>query len=161
VSVNVSSLQVGRRDLPDVVHSALSASGLDPHCLVLELTEDRLLSRPDGPELLARLRDRGVRLAIDDFGTGYAGLGYLQRFPTLEVIKLDRSFVADLGRSPVSEHIVRSVVELARGCGLRLIVEGVETEQQAADLRELGVTHAQGYLFGRPAPLNEISAQRP
>ena len=156
VSVNVSSLQVVRRDLPDVVHRALADSGLQPHCLVLELTEDRLLSRPDGPELLARLRDRGVRLAIDDFGTGYAGLGYLQRFPTLEVIKLDQSFVAELGVSPVSEHIVRSVVELARGCGLRLIVEGVETEQQAADLRALGVTHVQGYLFGRPKPLAEL-----
>lgn len=156
VSVNVSSLQVGRRDLPDVVHSAISASGLDPQCLVLELTEDRLLSRADGPELLARLRERGVRLAIDDFGTGYAGLGYLQRFPTLEVIKLDRSFVADLGTSPVSEHIIRSVVALAEGCGLRLIVEGVETERQAADLLALGVTHAQGYLFGRPLPFERV-----
>ncbi|MDX6215284.1 MAG: hypothetical protein QOG99_868, partial [Frankiales bacterium] len=115
-----------------------------------------LLSRPDGPELLARLRALGVSLAIDDFGTGYAGLGYLQRFPTLDVIKLDRSFVAGLGREPVSEHIVRSVVELARGCGLQLVTEGVETEEQAADLFELGVRYAQGYLFGRPVPVEEL-----
>ncbi|MCU1603060.1 MAG: domain S-box protein [Frankiales bacterium] len=153
VSVNVSSLQVGRRDLPDVVSAALGAAGLAPERFALELTEDKLLSRADGPDLLARLRSLGISLALDDFGTGYAGLGYLQRFPTLDLIKLDRAFVAGLGREPVSEHIVRSVVELARGCGLQLVTEGVETEAQATALRELGVRYAQGYYFGRPAPL--------
>ncbi|MCW2669275.1 MAG: domain S-box protein [Frankiales bacterium] len=156
VSVNVSSLQVGRRDLPRVVEAALARAGLTPDRLVLELTEDRLLSRTDGPELLGRLRAVGVSLALDDFGTGYAGLGYLQRFPALDVIKLDRAFIAGLGREPVSGHIVRSVVELARRCGLRLVTEGVETEQQAADLRELGVQFAQGYLFGHPVPVEEL-----
>jgi diguanylate cyclase (GGDEF)-like protein/PAS domain S-box-containing protein len=153
VSVNMSSLQIGRRDLPAFIASCLAESGLQPANLVLELTEDRLLSRTDGAERLAALRDLGVVLAIDDFGTGYAGLGYLQRFPTLDVVKLDRSFVAGLGRDPVSEHIVRSMVELARGCGLALVTEGVETAHQAALLHELGVQYAQGYLFGRPAPL--------
>ena len=153
VSVNVSSLQIGRRDLPEVVRGVLQEAGLAPDRLVLELTEDRLLSRTDGPQLLERLKDLGIRLAIDDFGTGYAGLGYLQRFPALDVVKLDQSFVAGLGSSPVSEHIVRSVVELTRGCGLKLIAEGVETAQQAANLLALGVGHAQGYFFGRPAPL--------
>ncbi len=156
VSVNVSSLQVGRRDLPGVVQNALHDAGLAPRRLVLELTEDRLLSRSDGPDLLARLRAIGVSLALDDFGTGYAGLGYLQRFPTLDVIKLDKAFVAGLGREPVSEHIVRSVVELARGCGLQLVTEGVESEAQAEALLALGVRHAQGYLFGRPAPIEEL-----
>jgi diguanylate cyclase (GGDEF)-like protein/PAS domain S-box-containing protein len=156
VSVNLSSLQVGRRDLPDVVQSALDEAGLSPDRLVLELTEDRLLSRSDGPQLLARLGELGVSMAIDDFGTGYAGLGYLQRFPTLDVVKLDRSFVAGLGKDPVSEHIVRSVVGLAAGCGLQLVTEGVETEQQAALLRDLGVELAQGYLFGRPTPLTDL-----
>ncbi|MCW2674358.1 MAG: hypothetical protein JWP14_2947 [Frankiales bacterium] len=156
VSVNVSSLQVGRRDLPAVVRSALDAAGLAPDRMVLELTEDRLLSRSDGPQLLARLRSVGISLAIDDFGTGYAGLGYLQRFPTLDVVKLDRAFVAGLGQEPVSEHIVRSVVELTRGCGLQLVTEGVETEQQADHLRALGVQLAQGYLFGRPVPVEEL-----
>jgi diguanylate cyclase (GGDEF)-like protein/PAS domain S-box-containing protein len=156
VSVNLSSLQVGRRDLPQVVQAALTRAGLEPERLVLEVTEDRLLSRTDGPELLARLRALGLSLAIDDFGTGYAGLGYLQRFPALDVIKLDRSFVSGLGHDPVSEHIVRSVVELARGCGLQLVIEGVETEQQAANLLELGVRYAQGYLFGRPVPVEEL-----
>jgi EAL domain-containing protein (putative c-di-GMP-specific phosphodiesterase class I) len=152
VAVNISSLQVGRRDLPDVVLACLADGGLDPADLVLELTEDRLLSRPDGGELLERLRGLGVSLAIDDFGAGYAGMRYLQRFPTVNVLKLDRSFIAGVGRDRVSEHIVRSVVGLARSCGLMSVVEGVETAEQAAFLRELGADAAQGWYFGRPAP---------
>ena len=150
VSVNVSSVQVGRRDLPDVLQACFAETGLDPQDLVLELTEDRLLSRADGAERLAALHDLGVVLAIDDFGAGYAGLGYLQRFSSLDVVKLDRSFVAGLGVDEVSEHIVKSMVQLARSCGLVLVTEGVETTEQAARLAELGVEIAQGYLFGRP-----------
>ncbi|MCA1711255.1 MAG: EAL domain-containing protein [Actinobacteria bacterium] len=152
VAVNLSSLQVGRRELPDIVTACLAAGGLDPVDLVLELTEDRLLSRPDGPELLQRLRGLGVSLAIDDFGAGYAGMRYLQRFPAVNVLKLDRSFIAGVGRDHVSEHIVRSVVGLARSCGLMSVVEGVETVEQADFLRELGADAAQGYHFGRAAP---------
>jgi diguanylate cyclase (GGDEF)-like protein/PAS domain S-box-containing protein len=153
VSVNVSSLQVGRRDLPHVVQRCLTEARLDPSELVLELTEDRLLSRPDGAELLNKLHALGVRIALDDFGTGYAGLGYLQRFPSIDVIKLDRSFIASLGEEPVSEHIVRAVVELASSCGLQLVTEGVETERQAELLQRLGVRLAQGYLLGKPGPV--------
>ena len=166
VAVNVSSLQVGRRDLPAVVARALSETGLDPCDLVLELTEDRLLSRPDGSEVLESLRAVGVSIAIDDFGTGWAGLGYLQRFPSVDVIKLDRSFVNGLGGDQVSDQIVRSVIELAARCGLSLIIEGVETIEQARLLRALGASHAQGYLFGRPAavgspgPHGEAAADR-
>ncbi|HTW19942.1 MAG TPA: EAL domain-containing protein [Mycobacteriales bacterium] len=152
VSVNISSLQVGRGDLPDVVTRCLAESGLDASDLVLELTEDRLLSRTDGSALLDRLRAVGVSLAIDDFGTGYAGLGYLQRFPAIDIVKVDQSFVSALGKEPVSEHIIRAMVELTKGCGLQLVSEGVETEDQAALLEQLGVPLAQGYLFGRPAP---------
>jgi len=150
VTVNVSSLQVGRRDLPDVVQRCLSDSGLDPGDLVLELTEDRLLSRSDGSQLLDRLHDIGVSLAIDDFGSGYAGLGYLQRFPAIDILKLDGSFVAGLGKDTVSKHIVRATVDLARGCGVQLVIEGVETDEQVVVLESLGVELAQGYLFGRP-----------
>jgi diguanylate cyclase (GGDEF)-like protein/PAS domain S-box-containing protein len=153
VSVNVSSLQVGRPDLPDVVRRSLACSGLKPSELVLELTEDRLLARDDGPQLLQALREIGVSIAIDDFGTGYGGLGYLQRFSSsVNGVKLDRSFITELGQDVASEQIVRAVVELARGCGMSLVCEGVETEQQAAVLLRLGVPAVQGYLFGRPAP---------
>jgi diguanylate cyclase (GGDEF)-like protein/PAS domain S-box-containing protein len=152
VNVNVSSLQVGRRDLPQVLRRCLADSGLDPSDLVLELTEDRLLSRPDGACLLDALHEVGVGLAIDDFGTGFAGLGYLQRFSAINVVKLDRSFITGLGVDPVSEHIVSAVADLARKCGFRLVTEGVETPEQAHLLSALGVEYAQGYLFGKPAP---------
>jgi diguanylate cyclase len=143
---------VGRSDLADVVSRCLTESGLAPGDLVLELTEDRLLSRPDGAQLLDRLHALGVAIAIDDFGTGYAGLGYLQRFASIGVVKLDRSFVMGLGQDPVSEHIVRAMVELTRDCGVRLVTEGVETKQQARILQKLGVLYCQGYLYGKPAP---------
>jgi diguanylate cyclase (GGDEF)-like protein/PAS domain S-box-containing protein len=153
VNVNVSSLQVGRSDLPDVIRRSLALSGLEPSDLVLELTEDRLLARADGAQLLQALRDLGVSIAIDDFGTGYGGLGYLQRFSSsINIVKLDRSFITEVDRDVASEQIVRAVVELTRGCGLLLVAEGVETEQQAAVLQRLGVPYVQGYLFGRPAP---------
>jgi EAL domain-containing protein (putative c-di-GMP-specific phosphodiesterase class I) len=131
----------------------LELSGLRPSDLVLELTEDRLLARHDGAQLLQGLRDLGVSMAIDDFGTGYGGLGYLQRFSSsINIVKLDRSFITGLGQDHICEPIVHAVAELARSCGILLVTEGVETEQQAAILQRLGVPSAQGYLFGRPAP---------
>jgi diguanylate cyclase (GGDEF)-like protein/PAS domain S-box-containing protein len=161
VNVNVSSLQVGRADLPDVIRRSLALSGLEPSDLVLELTEDRLLDRADGAQLLQALRDLGVSIAIDDFGTGYGGLGYLQRFSSsINVVKLDRSFITEVDRDVASEQIVRAVVELSRGCGLLLVAEGVETEQQAAVLQRLGVPNVQGYLFGRPAPQTACDSAR-
>ncbi len=153
VTVNVSSTQVGRPDLPDVVARCLHETGLAPTRLVLELTEDRLLSRADAPALLARLRDTGAALALDDFGSGYAGLGYLQRFRAVNVIKLDRSFTSSLCDDDVSRHIVAAMCGLATGLGVDLVVEGVETEAQSAALVALGAGCAQGFLYGRPAPL--------
>jgi EAL domain-containing protein (putative c-di-GMP-specific phosphodiesterase class I) len=94
-----------------------------------------------------------VSLALDDFGSGYSGLGYLRRFPAIDILKVDRSFVSGLGEDPVCEHIVRALNEMARSCELDIVAEGVETEAQAEILRTMGVAHAQGFLFGRPAPL--------
>jgi diguanylate cyclase (GGDEF)-like protein/PAS domain S-box-containing protein len=156
VNVNVSSVQVGRRDLPDLVLACLSETGLEAGDLVLELTEDRLLSRPDGAQLLDRLRNLGVSIAIDDFGTGYAGLQYLQRFPDINIIKLDGGFIAGLWQDQVSEHIVRGIIDIAHSCGLTLVVEGVETIEQAHFVQQLGADAAQGYYFGRPAPMPAV-----
>jgi diguanylate cyclase (GGDEF)-like protein/PAS domain S-box-containing protein len=152
VHVNISSVQIGRADLIEHVLACLSESGLEPNDLVLELTEDRLLSRPDAHELVERLRSLGVSLAIDDFGTGYAGLQYLRRFATLDIVKLDRSFVADIGQGGISEHIIRAMIDVARSSGLTLVTEGVETQQQADFLRAAGAEYAQGYHFGGPEP---------
>ncbi len=156
VSVNVSSVQIGRRDLRYVLSRCLAESRLSPRELVLELTEDRLLSRPDGAEILSALHDLGVSLAIDDFGTGYAGLNYLQRFPMINTVKLDRSFIDNLGHDPLSENIVRAVAGLALSSGLTLVTEGVETEEQAERLTAIGVEFAQGYLFARPRPADQL-----
>ncbi len=152
VTVNVSSSQICREDLPAVVVAALTDSGLSPCQLVLELTEDRLLTRADGPERLEALRALGISIALDDFGSGYSGLGYLQRFPSMDIVKLDRCFIAGLGRDAVSEHLIRAMRQFTDACGLRLVAEGVETAEQAELLRELGVVYLQGYHFGRPEP---------
>ncbi|HEV7207655.1 MAG TPA: EAL domain-containing protein [Mycobacteriales bacterium] len=149
VAVNLSSQQLGRCDLPAVLRRTLAATGLAPGGLVLELTEDRLLSRAEGALEIARLREMGIRVAIDDFGTGYAGLGYLQRFP-VDIVKLDRSFVGRVVADEVSRHICQSVIELTARCGLKLVAEGVETEEEAGVLQTLGAGYAQGFLFGRP-----------
>ena len=124
---------------------------------MLELTEDRLLSRSDGAELLERMRRLGVSIAIDDFGSGYAGLQYLQRFPAVDIIKLDRGFVAGVGLDPVSENIVRAVVDAGPQLLAQLVVEGVETAEQDEFLRGLGAEAAQGYFYGRPSPPSQLS----
>ncbi len=152
-SVNVSSTQVGRRDLPDVVRRVLATTGLAAADLLLEITDDRLLTRDDGPVRLAELHALGVGLALDDYGTGSSGPGYLLRFRTLSLLKLAPAFAAALGEDAVAAHLVASTLSLARACGMDLVVEGVETQEQADALRDLGVEQVQGHLFGEPAPL--------
>ncbi|MCW2667103.1 MAG: phosphodiesterase [Frankiales bacterium] len=151
VSVNVSPLQILREDLPAVVAGVLDASGLPSDRLVLEVPEDRLLAGADAPRHLASVQALGVRVALGGFGTGYAGLGALLALP-LDVLKADRRFTAGLPDDPVSCAVVRSVLDLAASRRLDAVVEGVETEAQAAALCGLGVVHAQGYLFGGPGP---------
>lgn len=157
VSVNVSAEQFGDPDFAQVVHHALSFSKLPPHQLQLEITESTLMKEPEmALELLDKLRALGVRVAIDDFGTGYSSLAYLKLFK-LTTLKLDRSFVKDL---PESEDlaICRSVFAMAREMGIETVAEGVETEEQWNLLREAGCKSLQGYYFGKPQPLNEITA---
>ncbi len=153
VTVNVSSQQICRPDLPDVVGTALSDSGLAAGDLVLEITEDRMLASRNGPERIAALRRCGIAIALDDFGSGSAGLVPLQRFPTTDIVKLDRTFVAGLGQDQVSGHLVRAMKQFADACGLRLVAKGIETAEQAELLEELGIGFGQGFHYGRPAPL--------
>ena len=160
VAVNVSALQVQQGDLPELVRSALEESGLDPARLELEVTESVLLSDLGGSgegtdrvvAALHQVRALGVRLAMDDFGTGYSSLASLRAFP-FDKIKLDRGFVADLGRSADADAIVRAVLGLGRGMKLPVVAEGVETAGQAAALRLEGCDELQGYLIGRPLPI--------
>ena len=135
VAVNLSPLQVRDRTIVDMVRSALAESGVAPSRLVLEITEGVLIDDPD--EMVKRINDLhalGVRVALDDFGSGYSNLGYLQRFP-LDKLKIDRSFVAALGRSSNDGVIIQAIVALGRALGLSVLVEGVETEHQRVLLR--------------------------
>ncbi|HLF41510.1 MAG TPA: EAL domain-containing protein [Acidimicrobiia bacterium] len=158
VAVNLSARQLAVPDLPRTIAHALTASGLDPHRLHLELTETVLLqATPDMTRTLQEIRALGPRLGIDDFGTGYASLTYLRRFP-IDFVKIDRSFVAGLGRDRADDMIVRAVIGLARDLGLATVAEGVETEAQLDGLRSLGCTSAQGFLFSRPVPERDFAA---
>jgi predicted signal transduction protein with EAL and GGDEF domain len=156
VSVNVSSRQFAQHDLHEVIARALQNSGLDPRDLELEITESTMLQ--DSEETIVTLRDlkaMGVRVALDDFGTGYSSLSYLTRF-TLDTLKLDRSIVRDVDVDPASAGITTAVLAMARSLGLRVVAEGVDTEEQAHFLRERGCDEIQGFLFSGPVTAREF-----
>ena len=156
VAVNLSPLQVRDRTIVDLVRSALEESAVAPSRLVLEITEGVLIDNPD--EMVTRIKDLhalGVRVALDDFGSGYSNLGYLQRFP-LDKLKIDKSFVAALGRSSNGGVIIQAIVALGRALGLSVLVEGVETEHQRVLLRLAGCDEMQGFLFAKPTPAKGI-----
>ena len=150
VSVNVSARQLSGSTLLTVVAETLADTGLPPGRLWLEITESALFHDADSTGLaLHALRSSGVKLAVDDFGTGYTSLGNLKRFP-VDVIKIDRSFVSELGRSTQDAAIVTAIVTLAHDLGLVVTAEGVETEDQKRILCELGCDYLQGFHLGRP-----------
>ncbi len=158
IAVNVSPLQFRRPGLVEAVANALEASGLDPERLELEITATVLLDDTETTrETLHRLRALGCRIAIDDFGTGYSSLRILRSFP-FDKIKIDQSFTRDLGISPDAGSIVKAIAGLGRALGMRTTAEGVETEEQLESLVAEGCTEAQGYLFSRPRPVEEIPA---
>ncbi len=158
VCVNLSSAQFGPRGLVASVEDALHRSGLDPGRLELEITETVMLSNTEATlDTLHRLKALGVLIAMDDFGTGYSSLGYLQRFP-FDTVKIDRCFIGDLGRSRKTDAIVRAMAELCGGLAMGTIAEGIETEDQAVALLDLGCDEGQGYLFGRPCPVQSLPA---
>ncbi|PRQ02938.1 Phytochrome-like protein cph2 [Enhygromyxa salina] len=158
VSVNLSAKQVADPMLLETIDSALAETGLPPQCLKLELTESVMMDRVDEvTTLLQQIRARGVALWIDDFGTGYSSLGYLHRFP-VDGLKIDRAFVSELDGTPESETMVRTILSLAANLGLSVIAEGIETEEQAAQLEKLGCLCCQGWLFGKAQEPEQIRA---
>ncbi len=158
VSVNLSARQFMRSDLIRTIRDALAATGLDPALLELEITEGLLMENPEEhSRLLSPLKAMGVRIAIDDFGTGYSSLTYLKHFP-LDVLKIDQSFVRNIGSDSGDAAIVSAVIALAHSMGLDVIAEGVETAGQLHFLREKGCRKFQGYLFSHPLPEGELTA---
>ena len=157
VAVNLSAVQFGSNDLAQITDAALTAAGLPPRRLELEVTESLLLTDDSRTiKLLHRLRDMGVSIALDDFGTGFASLSYLRRFP-FDKLKIDQTFVRDLPDRADCAAIVCAVSGLARMLGIRTVAEGIETEQHLRLVREAGCDAAQGYLFSRPVPAAELS----
>jgi predicted signal transduction protein with EAL and GGDEF domain len=156
VAVNLSPAQFRNPHLIDTVADAISASGLPPERLELEITEMVLVGDSETTlTTLFQLRDLGVRIAMDDFGTGYSSLNYLQCFP-FDKIKIDRSFVKDITDGVGSLNIVRAVTGMAQGLGMTTTAEGVETNEQLEIVRAEGCTDMQGFLFSRPLPSAEV-----
>jgi diguanylate cyclase (GGDEF)-like protein/PAS domain S-box-containing protein len=156
VAVNLSARQFGDPELIAGIESVLADTGLDPACLEIELTESLFMSEASAAvELLHRMKALGVNLSIDDFGTGYSSLSYLSRFP-IDVLKIDRSFVADITDDANDAAIVSSIIALAHNLKLSVIAEGVETPEQLDYLRSQGCDEMQGYYFSRPLPASEF-----
>ena len=150
VSVNLSSVQWSDPALVDQIGEALRDSGLEPRRLVLELTEGVAMANPTAvTTLLMRLRAMGVRISIDDFGTGYSSLAYLRQFP-IDTLKIDRSFVRGMVTNKDTAEIVAGVIGLSQQLGLHVVAEGIEHEDQCAQLRALNCDAGQGDLFAKP-----------
>jgi predicted signal transduction protein with EAL and GGDEF domain len=159
VAVNLSPVQFKQAELFDMIKSALKNSGLPAERLEIEITESVLLERAlENHAFIERLRGIGISLALDDFGTGYSSLGSLTAFP-FNKIKIDKSFTADLTRNHKSTAIICSILTLAVGLDMSVTAEGVETREQYERLKAMGVNFAQGYLMGRPMPIDELERQ--
>ncbi|MDR3395911.1 MAG: EAL domain-containing protein [Parasulfuritortus sp.] len=161
LAVNVSAHQFRQPDFVERVQTHLDLSGIDPTRLKLELTESVMLTQVD--EAIVRmqsLKQLGVSFSLDDFGTGFSSLSYLKRLP-LDQIKIDQSFIRDISHDPNDAAIVRAILAMSESLGISVIAEGVETEDQRAFLLRHGCEHYQGYLFGKPLPIEEWPEVKP
>jgi diguanylate cyclase (GGDEF)-like protein/PAS domain S-box-containing protein len=157
VAVNLSPAQFQHGDLVGLVHSILIETGLQPGRLELEITEGVLIEDFErGLSLLRRLKALGVRIAMDDFGSGYSSLTYLQSFP-FDKIKIDRTFVLNLGRNAQSAAIIRAMIGLGHGLDISIVAEGVETQEQLAFLTKEQCDQVQGYYLGKPGPIAQYA----
>lgn len=159
IAVNVSAAQFFNSDLVGEFSRAMQEYGLARGALQVELTESSLMRKPaQAMQTMQRLHEQGICVSLDDFGTGYSSMSYLQHLP-LDILKIDRSFVADVETNPRNASICRALLSLGHSMGLVIIAEGVETPGQHQWLAAHGCDQVQGYLLGRPAPLHEIIAQ--
>jgi diguanylate cyclase (GGDEF)-like protein/PAS domain S-box-containing protein len=157
VSINVSGEQFKRAQPLVMLKKLLSHHGLSPDKLVVELTESAVMGDVDQVQrVLYDLKDLGLGISIDDFGTGFSSLSYLRRFP-IDEIKIDRSFVDDIARSPDDRAIAQTIIAMSKTLGLSVVAEGVETQEQFGILRDLGCHIGQGYLFAKPMPASDLA----
>jgi PAS domain S-box-containing protein len=156
LSINVTAREFEQPDLASHIRESLHQTGIDPGCIDLEITENiAMQDAVRSAVVLSELKSLGVRLSIDDFGTGYSSLSRLQRFP-VDTLKIDRSFISGMGADLESHEIVRIIVILAHSLGLKVVAEGIETQEQMDTLRHLGCELGQGYLFSRPGAAETI-----
>jgi EAL domain-containing protein (putative c-di-GMP-specific phosphodiesterase class I) len=156
VAVNLSASTLHDPQLPNHIAHLLEQSGVAPQYLELEITESAIMTDPvRAREILARLQDMGVQLVIDDFGTGYSSLSYLKELPA-DKVKIDKSFVTDIIQDDGDAAIVRATIFLAHNLGLKVIAEGVETEEILKALAMQGCDIAQGFHIGRPLSANDL-----
>ncbi|NES01585.1 MAG: EAL domain-containing protein [Okeania sp. SIO2F4] len=158
IAVNISGKQFSQSNLILQIQRILQKTGIDPQGLKIEITESVVMDNAESAsKVLSHLRELGMQLSVDDFGTGYSSLSYLHRFP-INTLKIDKSFVTNMGVNGENSEIVRAIVTLAHSLGLDVVAEGIETEEQLAQLRYLGCEYGQGYLFSKPVNVTEATA---
>jgi Amt family ammonium transporter len=159
ISVNVSSLQFRHADFVANLAELLHRTGADPRRLELEITESVLIDDDKrAVQILNDLKEMGLDIALDDFGTGYSSLSYLSRYP-FDTIKIDRSFVSNLGVAENAQVIVRTIIDLGAGLGMKIVAEGVERIEEALFLAQSGCHELQGYLLGKPLSVRDVARE--
>lgn len=158
IHVNLSTKQCAEKDLVDKISEILQINQLDARCLKLELTESMVMEDTRFTlDILNKLRKLGVQVQIDDFGTGYSSLGYLHTLP-IDALKIDRTFISRMETGNGGSEIVKTILALAHGLGMKVIAEGVETNSQLSGLKKMRCEYAQGYLFAKPVNSQEAGA---
>lgn len=159
MAINLSPVQFRDNNLIDTLNELVEAHQVSPQSIELEITEGVLLSGSSRVRhTLQALSDMGIKLAMDDFGTGYSSLSYLRRYP-FDVLKIDRSFVGDIASKPAEREMINAIVAMSQGLGLKVVAEGVETEEQRQFLHTVGCDYAQGYFFNRPLSDTQLLEQ--
>ena len=156
MSINISSRQFSQQDLVNILSGFLAETGVDPHSVILEITESMIMQNVNAAvDTMNRLRNMGIQIHIDDFGTGHSSLSYLQLFP-VSALKIDRSFIKKLTANGENQEIITHIVALAKSLNFDVIAEGVEMEHQLANIKNLHCGYGQGFFFARPMAFNAI-----
>jgi diguanylate cyclase (GGDEF)-like protein len=156
ISINLSPALLNNYEIVDVAVGAVKIWGVDPSCLILEVTEGAMMQNPDlCLDILKKIHDAGIGISIDDFGTGYSSLAYLKYLPARE-LKIDKSFVINMLEDPRDKSIVKAAIDMAHNLGLEIVAEGIESQAMLDSLMEIGCDHGQGYYMARPMPDTEI-----
>ncbi len=156
VSVNISAVQFQREDLLDSIKQVVSEAQMDPYNIELEITENTIMHKTSRTlSVIRELKDMGINISIDDFGTGFSSLSYIKEF-NLDILKIDKSFILDIGQSPTNESIITAIINMAHSMGMKVVAEGVETIEHMEFLESKRCDEVQGYLLSRPIPPEEL-----